>query len=132
MHSRVVKWLATIACTALAAFALLYALGYLHMRAMKRARIIGDKFNLREVYRDFVQSGVVTNSRGDTHVYIFTNMVTISGCNYSCILAVDHPWYHGQGVLAITTNQVFIWLDKALGAKIIDDSYRPPLFPERY
>jgi hypothetical protein len=49
----------------------------------------------------------------------------IGGTNYQCILATDeYVWEYG--LLAITTNQVFIWLDKKQGPKIITDSYKVP------
>ena len=119
------KWLIAIVVIALG----FYACACLHMRQMRRARIYNDRIRLSAAYRDFALSGVVTNYGDGTRIYSYTNVTTIDGSSFPCILAMDDPFCDGAGVLAITTNQVSIWLDKASGAKIIDDSYRPPLFP---
>ena len=116
----------------LALFLVLIAFSHIHMRAMRRARIWNDRVILSMSYRNFAQNGVVTNYGGSTQPYIYTNVVAVGGSNYPCILAIGHPFYGGQGILAMTTNQVFIWLDRKRGAKIIDDAYEPPLFSPRF
>ncbi|MGA2245744.1 MAG: hypothetical protein ABSH48_12150 [Verrucomicrobiota bacterium] len=73
-------------------------------------------------------NGVLTNYADGTRIYSYTNVSTIGGSRFHCILAMDDPVCHGAGVLAITPTQEFVWLDKTSGAKIIDDNYWPPLF----
>ncbi len=51
--------------------------------------------------------------------------VNIGGTNYRCILATDE-YVLENGWLAVTTNKVFIWLDKKRAPKIITDSYKVP------
>ena len=65
-------------------------------------------------------------------VYDCTNKVAIGDTGYHCDLALSSPAFHGAGVLAITTNRIFIWLDKSGGAKIIDEHYTPSLIPWRF
>ena len=58
-----------------------------------------------------------------------TNFSTIS---YLCAFTIRTDRFYNEGVLAVTTNQVFIWLDDKRGPKIIGPGYRPPFFPPRF
>jgi hypothetical protein len=45
---------------------------------------------------------------------------------------VADGWGYDGGTLAMTTNQVFIWLDPERAPKIITNGYRPSVFSKRY
>jgi hypothetical protein len=101
---------------------------YLHGRAMTRAAMLNARAFLQAAYADYERTGTLREQGDKAHVRIVTNAVVIDGINYQCALAVDWPYFSGEGSLAVTTNRVFLWLDKTKGSKVIDSGYRPPLF----
>ncbi len=57
-------------------------------------------------------------------VYACTNQVTVAGRPYPlAFCTTDGYQFTGQGRLAVTTNQQFIWLDIRQGAKLIANDY---------
>jgi hypothetical protein len=60
--------------------------------------------------------GVTNRYINHTRVYSFTNTYVVGGTNYSCELAGENQWFTKDGRLAITTNQLFLWIDKVAGA----------------
>lgn len=81
--------------------------------------------NLTRAYKDYTSNGALTNH---SHVWLSSNTVTIGNTRYPCLLEVRESRFNGQGTLAMTTNEVFIWLDANGTAKIIPPRYQPPLF----
>ena len=58
-------------------------------------------------------------------VYACTNVVTVDGRRYPlAFCTTDGYQFAGEGRLAVTTNQQFIWLDIRRGAKLIASDYR--------
>ena len=43
-------------------------------------------------------------------VFLYTNIVHLTGTNYPCILGLDMPAFKGKGILAMTTNRTFLWI----------------------
>ena len=62
-----------------------------------------------------------------------TNIVVVAGQSYPLAL-VTSDWYQfdRQGVLAITTNRQYLWLDFRHGAKLISEHYHVPQWRTGY
>ena len=52
-------------------------------------------------------------------------VINIGGSNYQCFLLTDQ-YVNDRGWMGVTTNKVFILLDKKRGPKIITDSHKVP------
>ena len=102
---------------------------YLYGVSLRAVGLIEGKGALRMAYRHLVEHGYPTNFGNSYTVWADTNAVTVNGTNYPLCLTVKVAKFYGEGVLSMTTNEVFIWQDKQRGPKLIPPSYRPPLFP---
>lgn len=83
-----------------------------------RARFVLALNALREANAELQKHGAFTNRfQGDT-VYPYTNRFTIEGRVYQCGLAVESVDLHlrERGILAITTNDLVVWVDRERGA----------------
>ncbi|MBI5772568.1 MAG: hypothetical protein HZA89_02355 [Verrucomicrobia bacterium] len=111
----------------------LYVVGYLYGVSLRNAGIDMGRASLKMAYKDYQQHGYVTNYASSGYqVWLSSNVVTIANTQYQCFITVrDHKFYN-EGTLAMTTNQVFIWLDAKRPPKIIDANYRTPVFPPRF
>jgi hypothetical protein len=124
------KWIAIIVGVWLIG---LCTVGYLYKRSVRHAGIIVGKSSLKMAYKDFTERGFVTNYGATGYeVWLSSNTVFIGGTQYQCLITVRENKFFGQGTLAITTNQIFIWLDAKRSPKLIEPGYRPPLFPPRF
>lgn len=124
------KWVAAIIALL---FLGLCAVSYLYGVSLRNAGIIQGRMMLKVAAKDFTEHGYVTNvSSSNYRFWLSTNVVTIGGTQYQCYAEVGGGKFYDEGTIAITTNQVFIWLDAKRPAKIIDASYRAPLFPPRF
>lgn len=90
----------------------IYAAG----RAERNARLINFKNDLKDAQLRLRDGEGFTNRYRYTRVYLFTNMVVIGGTNYYCELAGENRWFADRGPLAITTNQLFLWVGRGTGA----------------
>lgn len=90
----------------------IYAAG----RAERNARFVQFTMNLKDAQLRLHAGEVLTNSYQDTHVYVFTNRYVFGGTNYNCELAGENKWFADRGPLAITTNQLFLWVNQAIRA----------------
>jgi hypothetical protein len=124
------KWIAIVF---LILFLGLCSVAYLYSVALRNSGIIEGRWALKEAAKDYAEHGYVTNY-GSRHyeVWLSTNMVSIVGTQYQCFITTHNSKFYDEGSLAITTNRVFIWLDKKRPPKIIDTNYRAPLFPPRF
>jgi hypothetical protein len=92
---------------------LLYFVG----KGSHRARFIIAMNELREANAEFQKYGAFTNQfQGDT-VYPYTNRFIVDGTVYQCGFAVESVYLYlrDRGILAITTNGGFVWVDKERG-----------------
>ncbi len=105
---------------------------YCYAIALRNHAIISAQGDLRVAIQDYATLGYVTNRSSHSEVWRSSNVVTIAGTEYLCAFTVRTDRLHNEGVLAVTTNQVFIWLDDKRGPKIISPGYRPPFFPPRF
>ena len=106
------------------------AVAMLHEKSSRYASVIIAKAILRTAAKDYAEYGFVTNVYAPDHrMWLSSNVVTIAGTTYKCYVEIGGGQFEGDGTLAITTNQVFIWLDRKRPPKIIDENYRPSLLP---
>ena len=123
------KWTA-IAALLVCAFV---AFSLFQGQSLRSASMISGKNQLLVAFDDFVKHGYITNyPTSGYHVSLSTNTVSISGTQYQCFAEVEGRWGYDGGRLAVTTNQVFIWLDPDRPPKIITNAYRPSVFSKRY
>jgi hypothetical protein len=87
-------------------------------RGGHRARFIIAMNELREANAELQKYGIFTNQFRYEPVYPYTNRFDIDGRVYQCGLAVESVdlYLRKRGFLAITTNDVFVWVDKKSGA----------------
>lgn len=124
------KWIATIAVLLVCAFAI-YSLAL--EQSLRRASLISGKNQLLVAYNDYTGSGHITNyPTSGFQVWLSTNVVAIDGTQYQCFAEAGGGWGYDGGVLAMTTNKIFIWLDTERSPKIITNGYRPSLFSRRF
>lgn len=124
------KWVAAIV---LLLFLALCAVSYLYGVSLRNAGIAVARNSLKMAYNDYLEHGYVTNYGASGYqVWLSTNVAMIGGTQYQCFITVRDSKFYDEGTLAMTTNQVFIWLDAKRPPKIIDLSYRAPLFPPRF
>jgi hypothetical protein len=112
--------------------AALLTASYLYGVSLRAVGLIEGRGALRRAYQHWVEHGYPTNFGNSYILRANTNIVSVNGTNYSLCLSVDVPKFYGQGVLSMTTNEVFIWQDVKRGPKLIPPGYRPPLFPPRF
>ena len=110
----------------------LCTVSYLYSVSLRTSDIITGKNTLREAYKEYQEHGAFTNGSSRSQVWLSTNQVTIAGTHYRCFMTLRDASFHEEGVLAMTTNEVFIWLDSRRPPQIIHAKYRAPLFPPRF
>ena len=97
----------------LAAFLLLFC--YAAGRAETRAKFINFMNDLKQADYELRHYGSFTNQFRYSRVYACTNCYTVGGVDYWCEFCGEQEEFSNRGTLAITTNQVFIWIDKKRG-----------------
>src|SRR5436190_14774509 len=123
------KWIGLVI---LVLFLALCTVAYLYSISLRHAGIIEGRMSLKMAAKDYAEHGYVTNYGSTGYdVWLSTNTVTIGGTQYHCFVTTTNAKFGDEGSLAMTTNQVFIWLDRKRPPKIIGTNYRPPLFPPR-
>ncbi len=124
------KWAGAVV---LLLFLSLCVIAYLYSVALRNAGIFSGRAMLRMAYKDYLAQGYVTNYGSSGYqVWLSTNSATIGGTQYQCFITVRDAKFGDEGLLAMTTNQVFIWQDAKRPPKIIDANYRAPIFPPRF
>jgi len=93
--------------------------------------------DLKMAAKDYAEHGYVTNYGAKSYqVWLSTNVVSIGGTQYQCFITTTNGKFYDEGgcegSLAMTTNQVFIWLDSKRPPKIICTNYRASIFPPRF
>jgi len=111
----------------------LCAVAYLYSVALRNAGIIEGRMDLKMAAKDYAEHGSVTNYGTKSYqVWLSSNLVSIGGTQYQCFITTTNGKFYGEGSLAMTTNQVFIWLESKRPPKIIGPNYRAPIFPPRF
>jgi hypothetical protein len=78
----------------------------------RRAKFVQAVNDLREADMDLQREGTFTNHFRHTHITALSNGLALSGTNYHCEFIAVNEDFRDFGVLAITTNQIVIWIDK--------------------
>jgi hypothetical protein len=87
-------------------------------RVDRRAWLTISKVSLRDADTELRKFGAFTNhppASEYVRVYPYTNRFTIDGTDYQCELAAECERLTNRGFLTITTNQIFVWVDKTHG-----------------
>jgi hypothetical protein len=85
------------------------------LRADRKSQFVSAVNALGEAHIELHQYGVFTNYSHNMTVYPYTNRVVADGTDYQCEFAVENDWLKDRGVLTITTNEAFVWIDKKRG-----------------
>lgn len=122
------KWIAILIGVVLLALFVTYSLSY--RRSLWSFGVQVGRFNLQLAYTNYLATGKI-EPNGNAKPYLFTNVVSVGGTQYQCAVAIEMSYFQGDGFLAMTTNQQFIFLDKKRGPLMIPASgyYRARLFP---
>ena len=122
------KWIAIMIVAGLLALFVSYSLSY--PRSLRSAGVLIGRFNLQLAYTNYLATGKI-EPNGSAQPYLFTNIVSVGGTQYQCAVAIEMSYFQGDGFLAMTTNQQFIFLDKKRGPLMIPATanYRARLFP---
>ena len=124
------KWTVSILALIVGAF---FAFSLLQARSLRHASLIDGENRLRVAYDDYTKRGHITNyPTSGYRVRLSTNAVTVGDTRYQCFAEVAGGWGYDGGTLAMTTNQVFIWLDTERPPKIITNGYMPSVLSRRY
>ena len=122
------KWIIILVIAGFSALFCTYSLSY--SRSLRAAGVHQGRFDLRLAYTNYLATGKI-EPNGTSKPYLFTNVVSVSGTQYQCAVAIEMNYVEGDGLLAMTTNQQFIFLDNKRGPLMIpaSGSYRGRLFP---
>ncbi len=119
------KWILAV-LVALACCLLVFCL--LAGQAERTSYIKQHRYMLKIAAEDLAKYGYVTNIWTSVdRFYRSSNVVTIAGTQYQCYAEVRGGEFENEGSLAITTNEIFIWLSSNGPPKIIDIGYRAAL-----
>ena len=121
------KWIIIAIVVGLIALLVSFELGY--GRSLRTFSVITSQFNLRLAYTNYVATGTI-QPNGTARPYLFTNAVAVGSTSYPCIVAIDISHAFGEGRLAMTTNDVFVWMESGRSPRVLPSTgYRAPYFP---
>ncbi len=98
------------------ALVLLLAVGWFFLKRWLRGMAGGAKIiiimqRLHQFSADIKKQGTFTNDIPHlADIYAFTDTVTFNGAQHRCSLAAKSPSFGDGGVLAITTEDVVLWI----------------------
>ena len=71
---------------------------------------------LRQASADLKKHGTFTKDIPEfCEIQAFSEHYIVGGVEYQCALAAKSPVFRGRGFMAITTNNVLLWIDRARG-----------------
>ena len=112
------------------AFLMFYILGY--GQSLRRSRVMLGQAVLKQAQQQLAETGRV-GPNGSWRPFVFTNDVAVDGVIHRCSVATPLGGFDDEGVLAMTTNHTFIWVDNVRPPKIVPTSdYKPRFFPESF
>ena len=119
-----------VALGTLFAFLVFYAAA--HGQSFRLSRVMLGRSVLKQAHQQLADTGRV-EPNGSWRPFVFTNDVTVDGVTHRCSVATTLGGFEDAGLFAMTTNEMFIWLDKRKPPKIIPSSgYRPRFFSESF
>jgi len=91
------------------------------------AKIIIIMNRLIQASEDLRKHGVFTNDIPTfCDIRAYTEQQSVGATDYVCALAATSPLFRGRGFMAITTNDVLLWIDKEHGAVQLSGGEGPP------
>lgn len=110
---RLVIAIVALASVAVMSYGLLRFVG----KGSHRSRFIIAMNALRQASAELQKGGTFTNQFQNDRVYPYTNRFIVGATVYQCVLAVESVDLHlrNRGLLAITTNDVLVWIDRERG-----------------
>src|SRR5689334_8870704 len=107
-------------------------LAYLmYIRSLRQVAIMEGQAILKRASKHYVEQGFMRNS-GTFTVLLATNAVSVGATQYQYFIIARLGKFANEGTLAMTTNEVFLWIDSQHRAKTIEKTYRPRFFPPRF
>ncbi len=110
------KWAVAVAGVSVV---VLGSMSYLQSRAIWRAGVIYSRVELNRALTDIRETGGLRDHGNSLRPYLYTNVLTVNGTNYTCVVAYEDVKFYGKGFLAATTNGDFLYLDKKRGPRLI-------------
>ena len=112
----------------LSVLALLGAVGAYYFYGVARgAKIVIIMNRLTQASTDLKKHGTFSNDVPQfCEISAFTEHYAVGGSNYQCALAAKSPLFRGRGFMAITTNDVLLWIHRERGAMPMSGSSSPP------
>ena len=101
-------------------------------RSIRLAGVVSAHNALRGAYKDYTR-GAPIEQNGSLKPFLITNTVVVNGKPLYCIVAVPVPRFENEGVLAMTSNEILVWIDNVRPPKIISGpDYKTPLFSKTF
>ena len=100
-----------------------------HSKSIDRALLVHSKSALLEAQRQLHEHGSVTNKSRNTTLEVRRERLTVSGINFGSELAAQVPGFADFGSLLLTTNGVFIWMDRKSAPMILGGGGYPSAMP---
>src|SRR6267142_3848774 len=90
---------------------------YVYYSVARGAKFLVIMSSLNQASSDLKKHGAFTNDIPQfCDIYAFNEHYSVGGADYECALAAKSPLFQGRGFMAITTNDVLLWIDKDRGA----------------
>ena len=122
---------ATAAVTGLLVLAF-FGFSYFHSKSIDRARLLNSKSDLLYAQKQLRENGAITNASRHTQIESLRTQLSVDGVDFVSELVGHLPGYTNAGHLLLTTNGVFIWMDKASGPIIVGGAGYPHVTPRRF
>src|SRR6188472_2937805 len=103
-----------------------------HGQSFRMSQIMNGRVILKQAQQQLAKTGRV-EPNGSWRPFVFTNDAIVDGVTQRCSVATHLGGFEDMGIFAMTTNQVFIWIDKRKPPKIVPASgYKPRFFSESF
>src|SRR5262249_242662 len=105
---------------------------YFHSKSIDRAWLINSKSALLYAQKQLHDHGAITDASRHIQIQSLRTQLAVDGVAYESELVAHVPGYTNAGYLLITTNGVFIWMDKTRGPTIVGGAGYPHVTPPRF
>lgn len=116
----------------LTVFVIIFALCYAsYQKAMRQTAIMEGKAILKREAKQLATRGFVKNS-GTFTVTAATNTISVGATQHQYFITARLGKFSAEGLLTMTADGTFIWVNADGSPKIVDETYQPSLFPPRF
>jgi hypothetical protein len=123
------KAVVAAACLLVLAF---IGFAYFHSKSVDRAWLVHAKSALLSAQKKLADQDAISSGEKSIYVERRSDQMKVGEDVYEAQLAAHISGYTNAGYLLITTNNVFIWMDKKDGPMIIDGPGFPHATPPRF